>query len=931
MPNSPKAIAGRKEWQLLEDMGIITPVDPAENNEWTSPLHLAPKSDGSLRPVGDFRPLNSKTALDGFPLPNIRHFVSDMKGAKVFSKIDLVKAFHHIPLDEESSRKATITTPWGAWRYLRLPFGLKNSAQSFQRLMAHITRGMKNIFVYLDDVLIFNDNMDEHLKTIDELFNRLNDNGLTLSLKKCVFGKETLDFVGYSVNKNGIKPLPKKLEAIAAFPQPQRQKHLLGFLGGLGYYRRNLPNLDGESPASILQPLYSAATMKLPPGKSFISYWKENNMLYHYNRAKKLLMSATELVHRDTSAPLGLTTDASDKAIGGVLEQRVDNVWQPLGYWNKHLSTDKQKWSVFRRELHAIQQSMRAFLPDFEGRHLIVWTDHKAIVDAFKASSPQPHDSVAYNAILEISQWTSDIRFVEGKSNVVADMLSRPPDVPLGTAYTTSPEIATTSVINNDEMGPPLRFVDINEIAKAQATCPEVTTTLRGLHPRDLVFKPILFDGVSLLCETSRGQPRPLLPLSLRKQVMSLYHDLAHGGQKDSIHKVDHSYYWNSLRSDMALHVTTCGPCQDVKSFKRIHPPTAKIRVPKKRFSSLALDIVGPMTASEGYRYLLTCVDRTTRYVAAFPLVEATSINCAVAFIRGWVARFGVPKNASCDNGNTFISNLWDDLQAALGVKIQFTPLYHPSSLGGIERKHRDLKEGLKTTLRQMGDSEGCKWMNRLPWVLLSRNSAFQPDLGSSPSELVMGENPALPGDLASDSSLQPITNPQLKDLLADLRSNADRPPIQTSSHRQPPVYMPDIVNKATHVRIKRAKPGVLGHSWDGPFPIIERVGETCLKLRVGYTINNTPRYELHHWENCRPCHDINPTTVEKPRRGRPSKKETSTDQVDKPIVYDGPEDDDRADTEPFVADDDDDVLADDVPAYTTTRYGRLSKPPNRY
>ena len=128
MPGSPKYLQAEKDLKKLVEMGIIKPVNPSDSNIWTSALHLAPKPDGSYRVCGDFRDLNSKTIMDGFPLPNIRTFMGQIRGSKIFSKVDLVKAFHQIPLDPTSQAKSTIVTPWGAFQFSRLPMGLKNSA-----------------------------------------------------------------------------------------------------------------------------------------------------------------------------------------------------------------------------------------------------------------------------------------------------------------------------------------------------------------------------------------------------------------------------------------------------------------------------------------------------------------------------------------------------------------------------------------------------------------------------------------------------------------------------------------------------------------------------------------------------------------------------------------------------------------------------------
>ena len=128
-------------------------------------------------------------------------------------------------------------------------------------------------------------------------------------------------------------------------------------------------------------------------------------------------------------------------------------------------------------------------------------------------------------------------------------------------------------------------------------------------------------------------------------------------------------------------------------------PPTKQLPVPDRRFSDVQIDVVGPLPESEGMKYLLTILDRTTRWLEALPMAEATALNCCNAFLRGWVQRHGLPKRATSDNGTTFISNLWQDLQTALGVKVYYTPRYHASSLGHVEKQHRDLKMGLKTSL----------------------------------------------------------------------------------------------------------------------------------------------------------------------------------------------------------------------------------------
>merc|ERR1712026_52641 len=335
LPGTPKEVLGKKKWMKMEAEGVITRIKRHEVTTWSTALHLAPKTDGEIRACGDFRPLNSKTVLDTQPLPNILTFQDQLKGAKVFSTIDLKSAYYQIELDRPSSFKTVTLTPWGPYRYLRLPMGLKNSGPTFQRMLEAVLQGLEGLFIYLDDVLVWAKDERQHQKRVDALLQRLHENGLAIARDKCQFSKPELTFLGYTVSAQGIVPLQRKVETITAFPPPQKAKSLLGFLGAINYYRRCLPNLGRQTAAEVLQPLYTAATQK-QPGKSFKKIWEEQELDVHFKKAKELLVMACQLTHPDPNAPLALVADASGKAAGAALEQLTGGVWRPLGFWSRH-------------------------------------------------------------------------------------------------------------------------------------------------------------------------------------------------------------------------------------------------------------------------------------------------------------------------------------------------------------------------------------------------------------------------------------------------------------------------------------------------------------------------------------------------------------------------------------------------------------------
>lgn len=225
--DSAKLAIAKEEFANMERLGIVR----RSNSPWASPLHMVPKADGGWRPCGDFRRLNNITTHDRYPVPHIQDFSVHLAGAKVFSKVDLVRGYHQVPVHPQDVPKTAVITPFGLFEFLRMPFGLKGAAQTFQRLMDSVLRGMSFLFVYLDDILVASVSAEEHLVHLRQLFERLNEHGLIVNPAKCQFGLSAIEFLGHHVSPQGAVPLPAKVEAIAVFPCPRTVKPLQEFLG----------------------------------------------------------------------------------------------------------------------------------------------------------------------------------------------------------------------------------------------------------------------------------------------------------------------------------------------------------------------------------------------------------------------------------------------------------------------------------------------------------------------------------------------------------------------------------------------------------------------------------------------------------------------------------------------------------------------------
>jgi len=828
--------------QDMEQQGLVE----QSTSPWAAPVVLAKKKDGSPRLCIDYRRLNDITESDAYPMPDLNTLIRQMRGAKVFSVIDLKSGYWQVPLNQNARKYTAFRTRRGLYQFRVLPFGLKNSPMTFVRLMNEVLRGYLDEFVrvYLDDIVVFSNTTDEHQCHLDKVLERLQRHGLTCNTEKCRFGATEISFLGHLVTSEGIDKQPEKLEGIINYPTPTKVRDLRKFLGVCNWYSQFVDNY-----ADTIAPL----TDRLKQGTKWS--WTEIEQTA-FNKIKRALYDSPKLSTPDYGKPFCLQTDASEIGAGAVLFQRGDRPDERriIAYASKKFSDTQTRYAAVERECLAIIWATDKFRPYLEARRFDLYTDNSALTWLHRAKNT---NSKLTRWALQLANLDYQTTHVPGVLNEAPDLLSRhpapgppvdeehleerlvgtptPPPITSPLTTTTSAPADNLFATTDPDQATNGHTITHAMLAAWQANDPDTRDIVGDVTPdnpaqttRSTTDKRKRYTFTDGLLRINLGEHTPVVvPNDKAQNVIWTYHDhvLAnHPGWKETYRAVKQRFFWKGQKNDVRLYVKSCHICACTKPLNARADDPMTTRIPRHPWEVISIDLMGPYPrTSRGKQYLLVATDLFSRWTEAYPLGTATTKTITETLEREFFSRFGYPRVCLSDNGPQFVAN---DMRKAIerwGAEGWTTPVYHPRA-NPVERRNQEIKKGLRALL--VGGSHNT-WDTKLAPILFSIRNRRNDQTGYPPSVLVLGREGKRPGDWTlSRTAHRPIDQINMD---RAKRENAvlDIPPA-TGGQTETKFKTGDIVYYKAHHLSSAHKKFHAGFApkWWGPVTLHKRVGK---------------------------------------------------------------------------------------------------------
>jgi hypothetical protein len=397
-----------KEIEEMERLSVVEPSEAA----YSFPLVIVKKADGSNRPCVNYKALNAVTVFDPEPMMTASDIFPKLASSKVYSKFDCSKGYWQIPMAEESKDYTSFSTIKGQKRFRVMPFGLINASSTFNRCMRKMLEGSKGLENYLDDVLCHTDTWKDHLKKLEDFFQRVRRANISLRPSKCHIGFEEIEFLGHVLTGNAVEPRAVALEKILAISRPTTKKQVRALLGMVNFYRQFIPGC-----AKLTAPLSDLTSKR---ARNVVEWTDRQEQ--SFVKLKQLLSQGPILKLPDLNKQFVLRTDASDENLGSCLLQETDGILYPVAYASRKLLSRERNYTVGEKECLAIVWSVQKFGRYLINNPFILETDHRPLECLNTLNTTNPR-IMRWGLALQTYQFT--VRYIRGCDNIIADSLSR--------------------------------------------------------------------------------------------------------------------------------------------------------------------------------------------------------------------------------------------------------------------------------------------------------------------------------------------------------------------------------------------------------------------------------------------------------------------------------------------------------------------------
>ena len=812
-------------------MGVIRP----STSNFTSPVVLAPKGDGSLRFCIDFRPINKITKKDHYPLPLIEEKLNELVGSQFFTSLDLTSGYWQFGLTERSIPLTAFVCQQGVFEFTRMPFGLVNAGCTFQREMERLLWDVRGFCtVYVDDIMIFSANFDDHIDHVRAVLIILSRAGLKIKMRKCHFALNQCKFLGYLVDGQGVRMDPEKVKAIEEYQAPKSIKQLRRFNGLTSHYRQFVPDY-----VSLNVPLQQAALVTIldPVSKRRVSNtfkWTPECQTA-FEVLKSILCSEPILVYPDLTKRFRVITDASGIGLGAVLAQVIDGEEKVNFYAGRVLAKAEKNYHTTERELLAVKWAVKKFRCYLHGQEFDVFTDHKPLCHV-KTSKGASERMLKW--ILELEEQAITYHYRPGKYNIQADFLSRLYEEPsepvewykrkksLETLRENFLRATTRLQLEDGEQEGEEEQLEVVLIVVAQNWKEELAAAQKADEELKRMWKSgklECLDGLVYMVSRLGNQEetrRLVVPGSRVKEVLGSCHNGlggGHFGYSKTLQKIASRFYWNKMSASVRKWVEECEECSQRKTSRRREGPKLQSFPGVDRpFERIAVDFIGPLpTSSKGNSHILVFVDYATRWPEAFATRNQLAVTVAELFVDHILCRHGAPGELLSDQGRNFLSKVIQEIcQVCRTRKIQ-TPAYSPKVNGLCERFNSTLVQ----TLAILARDNQQRWDIMIPMALFAYRTSVQESAKFTPARLLYGRELRLPLDIDLIHLNQPFSQ-EFKKLWQKARLNVEKV-AKYNKDRHDERTKPIVYTVGQRIRLKiHTAHKLSGYQWSEPVAI---------------------------------------------------------------------------------------------------------------